>query len=230
MFKIRASAAGKIMTNPRSKSETLSQTCITFLEEWHFGFKYGRIQDIVTDPMIKGRLVEEASITLLQKYEKNKILYRKNEDHLSNDWATGTPDLVSKDEVVDIKSAWDFWTFQKAQGPYTKGGNLTDYGWQLMVYMWLTGKKKARLAYCLVNTPDYLVEGECMRQKFKFPGIDIDSNEDYLSLCDNIRANHFVDDIPEQDRVKTWEVEYDESKIEALKDRVEECRNYIESL
>ena len=33
-FKIRASCAGLIMTNPRSKSETLSKTCITYLEIW----------------------------------------------------------------------------------------------------------------------------------------------------------------------------------------------------
>ena len=33
-FKIRCSAIGKIMTNPRSKTETLSKTTKTYLEEW----------------------------------------------------------------------------------------------------------------------------------------------------------------------------------------------------
>ena len=33
-FKCRASALGKLMTNPRSKSETLSQTTKSYLEEW----------------------------------------------------------------------------------------------------------------------------------------------------------------------------------------------------
>jgi len=33
-FKIRASGAGSIMTNPRSKTELLSQTTTTFVYDW----------------------------------------------------------------------------------------------------------------------------------------------------------------------------------------------------
>lgn len=32
-FKIRASATGKLMVNPRSKSETLSETTKTYVQE-----------------------------------------------------------------------------------------------------------------------------------------------------------------------------------------------------
>ena len=33
-FKCRASSAGKLATNPRSKTETLSETTKTFAKEW----------------------------------------------------------------------------------------------------------------------------------------------------------------------------------------------------
>jgi len=34
LFKARASSSGKLMTKPRSKSEVLSKTTKSYLEEW----------------------------------------------------------------------------------------------------------------------------------------------------------------------------------------------------
>ena len=40
-FKCRASALGHLMTNARSKSETLSQTTKSYLQEWYKEQIYG---------------------------------------------------------------------------------------------------------------------------------------------------------------------------------------------
>ena len=46
IFKIRASASGKLMVNPRSKLETLSETTKTYVKEWAKEHIYG-VKNIV---------------------------------------------------------------------------------------------------------------------------------------------------------------------------------------
>jgi hypothetical protein len=41
MLKVRCSALGAIMTNPRSKTETLSETTKTYVKEMVLEHKYG---------------------------------------------------------------------------------------------------------------------------------------------------------------------------------------------
>lgn len=124
-FKIRCSAIGQIMTEARSKSEPLSETTKTYLLEWWVGEKYGRTKDVSNKYIEKGLAVEEDSITLLSLTDR--AMYLKNEKYYSDEHLTGTPDIVTADEVIDIKSAWDIWTFHKSKfGPITKA-----YWWQV---------------------------------------------------------------------------------------------------
>jgi len=223
MFKIRASAAGQIMASPTANKIPIG--ALTYADTWHIEQKYGRRAQVVTDQMQKGIVVEEKSITLLT--DVTDVLYQKNKENLSNEWATGTPDIVNNDLVVDIKSAWDFHSFFKAEGVETKTGLLTGYGWQLMVYMWLTGKKRATLAYCLVDTPEDIYLGLEYSARWKFQGLD--ENPEYDKYCAELRKLHHFDDMPKEDRVRTWSLDYDEEKIEQLKNRVELIREYLKT-
>lgn len=222
-FKIRASAVGDIMAYP--DKDKLPAGAITYAEQWYLEQKYGRRQIAVTDQMQKGILVEEQSITLLTDH--TNILFRKNKENLSNEWVTGTPDLISQDEVVDIKTAWDFWSFHKAEGVFTKSGLLTNYGWQLMAYMWLTGKEKSRLSYCLINTPEEMLLHMEYSARWKFQGMD--ENPDYEKYCQELRKLHTFDDIPKEKRVRLWELNFDKERIEQLKSRVELVRKYLKN-
>jgi len=224
MFKIRCSAIGKIMAYP--DKDKLPVGAITYADEWHLEQKYGRRQIFVTDQVQKGIMVEEQSITLLTDH--TNVLYRKNKENLYNEWLTGTPDIVNDDFVVDIKSAWDFWSFHKAEGVFTKSGLLTDYGWQLMGYMMLTGKKKAMLAYCLVNTPTEMVMSMEYSARWKFQGLD--ENPDYDKYCEELRKLHTFDDMPKEERVRLWNLAYDEERIQQLKSRVELVRKYLKEV
>ena len=149
-FKIRCSAIGLIMTEPRSKSETLSQTCISYLEQWVKEQFYNTKKQINSKYLTKGNEVE---IEAIEYYADVKDLgfVLKNQDYFENDFITGTPDLITNGIVYDFKSSWDCFTFPLFETKVDK-----NYEAQLQGYMALTGLQKAKLVYTLQNTPDEL--------------------------------------------------------------------------
>ena len=219
-FKVRCSALGKVMTSPRSKSEILSQTAKTYVEEQVLLAKYGIVKTFNSRYTDKGNLVEDESIKLASEVlELGFIL--KNDEHFTNDWVTGTPDVNTANYVLDVKSSWDATTF-----PFfaTEIPNK-DYYYQLQGYMWLTGKQKSLLVYCLVNTPLDMVQDEIRRAHW-----NANLLEESLDLIDEVQKRHNFDHIPDNRRVKVFEVERDDEVIEQIKERVELCREYYETL
>ena len=59
MLKIRCSSIGKIMTNSRSKTETLSKTCKTYLQELAIEEMYGKRKEFSSRYTDKGNAVED---------------------------------------------------------------------------------------------------------------------------------------------------------------------------
>jgi len=219
-FRVRCSALGKIMTSPRSKSEILSQTAKTYVEEQVLQAKYGIVKTFNSRYTDKGNLVEDESIKLASDVLDLGFLY-KNDEHFTNDWVTGTPDVNTNDILLDVKSSWDATTF-----PFFATEIPTkDYFYQLQGYMWLTGKQKSLLVYCLVNTPLDMVQDEIRRAHWNANLLD-----ESLDLIDEVQKRHNFDHIPDNRRVKVFEVERDDEVIEQIKERVELCREYYETL
>lgn len=150
-FKIRASAAGKLMTNPRAKTDKLSQTTISYLKEWYLEQIYGIRNEIESKYIRKGIELEDEAINAVIEW-LNLPFVLKNENDFEDDNFTGTPDLILEDEIIDIKCSWDVFTFPILE---TEIPN-SDYFYQLQVYMHLTGKRKALLVYVLLDTPQHL--------------------------------------------------------------------------
>ena len=150
IFKIRCSAIGQIMANSRTKGQ-LSKTAQSYAQEWVKEQIYGRRKDISSKYMTKGNIVEDESIDFLAEAQDYGFLV-KNEQHFENDFLTGTPDVITKDEVIDMKNSWDCFTFPL----FAKELPNKDYWWQLQGYMALTGLSKAKLVYTLMNTPEEL--------------------------------------------------------------------------
>lgn len=219
-FRVRCSTLGKVMTSPRSKSEILSQTAKTYVEEQVLLAKYGIVKTFNSRYTDKGNLVEDESIKLASEVlELGFIL--KNDEHFSNDWVTGTPDVNTANLILDVKSSWDATTF-----PFFATEIPTkDYYYQLQGYMWLTGKQKSLLVYCLVNTPLDMVQDEIRRAHW-----NANLLEESLDLIDEVQKRHNFDHIPDNRRVKVFEVERDDEVIEQIKERVELCREYYETL
>ena len=172
-FKCRASALGKLMTSPRSKSETLSQTTKSYLEEWVKEQIYGVKKQINSKYIQKGLALEDTAIEFYSVAE-NKSFMIKNIDHFEDDFFTGTPDCIFEDVVYDFKTSWDCYTFPLFDEVPDMG-----YYYQLQVYMHLMGLKKAKLVYTLQDTPDYLTYEELVsyshvENKYRIKEFDID--------------------------------------------------------
>ena len=219
-MKVRCSQIGKIMTNPRKSGEVLSQTAKSYVEEIVLKEKYGIRKEFSSRYTDKGNEVEEESIALVNDVLNFKFIY-KNDEHFTNDWITGTPDVNTDEVLIDVKSSWDASTFPWFE---TELPNK-DYYYQLQGYMWLTGKNESILAYCLIDTPSEMVEDEIRRAHWKFHIID-ESQE----LREEIEAKHKFSHIPKNRRVKYWFVQKDEAVIEQIKERVELCREYYNLL
>ena len=220
MLKIRCSAIGKIMTNARSKSEVLSKTCKSYLQELAIEEMYGIKKEFSSRYTDKGNEVERHSIDLAQKQLDLGFMY-KNTEHFENKYITGTPDVNTESCLLDVKSSYDASTFPF----FAEEIPNKDYYYQLQGYMALTGKRKSVLAYCLINTPYQIVEDEIRREHWKHHLID-ESEE----LRSEVEARHNFDHIPAEKRIKTFEVRYDKDVVKAIYDRVEECRKYYETL
>lgn len=169
-FKIRCSAIGLIMTEARSKSEPLSQTCISYLEQWVKEQLYNTKKQINSKYLTKGNEVEVEAIEYYAE-AKNLGFVLKNQDDFENDFITGTPDLITNGIVYDFKSSWDCFTFPLFETKVDK-----NYEAQLQGYMNLTGLQKAKLVYTLQNTPDQLQWDEPI---------------DYSIYPDNLRIKEF---------------------------------------
>ena len=219
-MKIRSSAIGKIMTNPKTKGESLSQTTKTYLQELAVQEVYGIRKEFSSRYTDKGNEVEELSIALCNDVLGLGFIY-KNEEHFSNDWITGTPDVNTNEILLDVKSSWDATTF-----PFfdTELKNK-DYFYQLQGYLWLTNKTESLLCYCLIDTPLQIVEDEIRREHWKASLI-----EESLDLRAFVQAKHTFGHIPKEKRVKTFRIAKDDEVIESIKTRIEECREYYNEL
>jgi hypothetical protein len=219
-MKIRCSAIGKIMTNPKTKGESLSQTTKTYLQELAVEEIYGIRKEFSSRYTDKGNEVEELSISLCNDVLDLGFIY-KNEEYYSNDWITGTPDVNTDEILLDVKSSWDATTF-----PFfdTELKNK-EYFYQLQGYLWLTNKTEALLCYCLIDTPLQIVEDEIRREHWKASLI-----EESLDLRAFVQAKHTFGHIPKEKRLKTFKIAKDEVVIESIKTRIEECREYYNNL
>jgi len=229
MFKIRCSAIGHIMTDPRTKAAKeageLSDTAKTHLIDIFVAKKYGRHSDTINKYVVKGLAVEEDAITLYS--ELRRKVFIKNEIELQNEYLRGTPDLFEGDDIysatkiIDIKSSFDIYTFMRAK--YAKAINK-DYYYQLQGYMALTGAKEADLVYCLVNTPNQMILDEQRRLQWKLNVLD---NDEILEEgFQEIEFNMTYDDIPKHERVFKINIKRDDEVIEEIYARVERCRKY----
>jgi hypothetical protein len=219
-MKIRCSQLGKIMTTPRSKSEVLSQTAKTYVEELAKEHLFGIKKVFKSRYTDKGNEVEEKAIELTEEVLGFEFL-SKNEEYFENEWIKGTPDIITHSLVIDCKSSWsgDTFPFFETELPNK------DYYYQVMGYMWLTGKKNALISYCLINTPEEIVNDEIRRTAWgKY---EIEPSEETIR---DVVALHSFDHIPKDRRVKAFHVEYNEGVVNEMKTRIEHCRTYFNEL
>ena len=199
-FKIRCSAIGQIMANSRSKTEVLSKTTQSYVQDWMKEQIYGGQKFTGNKYTEKGLEMEDESIDYFSE-ELGLGFLAKNTVKYQNEFMTGTPDLIHNGVIIDMKNSWDHWTFPLFEDKIP----TKDYYWQLQGYMALTTLKKAKLVYTLMETPTDL----------------LNQWTDVPYEYDNLEAKY---------RIKVFEVERNDDDIQKIYDRVEECRDYIKTL
>lgn len=195
---IRCSSLGKIMTEPKTKTEgILSVGAKTYIRELAQQEILGVDFEFSSKETQKGIEVEDQSIALLNRVRGLSLV--KNTERKSNGLITGECDLYDAERKRghDLKSSWSAKTFP---------GWVVDcedklYEWQMRGYMLLWDADEWEVNYALVDTPERLIGFEPL-------------------------AMHVVSHIPEHMRLTSWTIQRDFAKERAIADKVEAAREY----
>lgn len=214
-FKIRASACGNIMG-----VRGLGKTGETYCKDWLKGKVYNRVREIDNKYTQKGNEVEDNSIDFIcEQLDLGFVL--KNERFYSNDFCQGTPDIVLPELIIDVKNSWDTHTFPLFERELPN----KDYYYQAQVYMELVGVENYKVVYVLSDTPEHLIEKEAYWY-CKNNGYD----ELDLDILDEFTRKMTYSDIPDHLKLKVFDIQRNQKDIDLIKERVNECRDYIKVL
>lgn len=195
---IRCSSLGKIMTEPKTKTEgILSVGAKTYIRELAQQEILGVEFSFSSKETEKGIEVEDESIALLNRVRGLSLA--KNTERKSNGLITGECDLYDAERKRghDLKSSWSAKTFP---------GWVVDcedklYEWQMRGYMLLWDADEWEVNFVLLDTPERLIGFEPL-------------------------AMHVVSHIPEHMRLTSWTIQRDFAKERAIAEKVEAAREY----
>jgi hypothetical protein len=214
---------GQIMTDGRSKNDPFGETCKKALLSCFIEKIYGRRRDISNQYIQKGLAVEEDSLTLYSLV--TKTFYKKNTSQFTNDFFIGTPDIIDGGLIIDIKSSWSIHTFHDVLiNPLNKA-----YFFQGQAYLDLLNADTFKLAYCLVNTPEVMVN-DAKRKLLWNMGVVSDEDSDYKKAAEQLEKEMTFDDIPREKRYIEFTIERDQKAIDSMHARIELCREFLNDL
>ena len=195
---IRCSSLGKIMAEPRTKTEgVLSVGARTYIRELAQQEILGVDFEFSSKETQKGIEVEDESIALLNRVRGLSLV--KNTERKSNGLISGECDLYDAERKRghDLKSSWSAKTFP---------GWVADcedklYEWQMRGYMWLWDADEWEVNFVLLDTPERLIGFEPLQM-------------------------HIVSHIPEHMRLTSWTIQRDFDKERAIVEKVKAAREY----
>lgn len=147
-MKWRASQIGKLMTTSRSKTDVLSQTAKSYIEQLAKEDFFGYTSPLVNRYLDKGINQELESINLLNSVRFEN--YEKNTQRIENEFLTGECDILTNDSIIDIKTSWSLDTFPELPEDI----DSKEYEWQGRAYMLLFNRFEFELVFCMVSTWD----------------------------------------------------------------------------
>lgn len=198
----RASSIGKLMTEPKSKTDgPLSVGAKTYIRELAAQDILGIDFVVSSKPMQKGIECEETAIKLLNNVRG--IWLSKNTERRMLNGITGECDLFDQENKRghDIKCSWSASTFP------ILAIDCKDslYEWQMRAYMMLWDAQEWSVDYCLVDTPENLIGYEP-------------------------KEMHTFWHIPESHRITSWIVTRDADKEKAMVEKVKHANDYYDQV
>lgn len=223
-----AKAALEMSEKMKAKSDELkpkidipffSESCQNRLIQIYTEVTTGRTKNIQSKYMEKGLHVEEDAITLYSLL--NKRMFKKNTVRLDNGYINGEMDFEDGPDIsVDAKSNWDVFTFDKTAIKKID----KNYEWQGQCYMWLFNKKIHRIAYCLLNTPDFLIKGQLRKIENELP------EDQWAEAKQEVMRLNIYDDLPIERKVRTFEIKRSDDAIDQIKANVPKWRYFLNNI
>lgn len=222
---IHCSSIGKLIIEPKSKQDkeegNLSATAKSHLIEVYARELYDFKKELNNKYITKGNEVEQQGIDELSLQLRYPI--EKNEEVFSSEYFIGTPDVITKNMVFDVKSSYDWLTFLS---------NIPSeldpmYEAQVNGYLDLLGYDTGYIAYVLLDTP------ESIRNKEKFyllSSMDVISEESpsFVKAWEEKEKNMIFSNHPIEDRILLFEVKKDQELLEKAKQKVVKARQFLE--
>lgn len=224
-IKIHCSSLGKILVEPQKKEDkeagNLSSTAKGHLIEVYAKEFYNFQKELNNKYITKGNEVEQEGIDTLSLQLRYPI--QKNEEVFSNKFFIGTPDVITKNMVFDVKSSFDWLTFLS---------NIPSkldpmYVAQVNGYLDLLGYDTGYIAYVLLDTP------ESIRNKEKFyllSSMDVISEESpaFVKAWEEKEKNMIFSHHPIEERILLFEVKKDQELLDKAKQKVIKARQFLE--
>lgn len=212
---------------PKRYDDPLPAGAKSYLKRLYGYLKYGKwsaSKDKGNKYTEKGKLAEPDSIALINFLDDAK--YVKNDVRVENEFLSGIPDIIDESNgvprIIDVKSSWDWETFAENIG---KPLNPL-YWWQLQGYMDVKGFEVGEVSYCLVDTPESIINDEKIKLAKRMDALTIESPE--YRLAEALLVNNLTfSDIPAIERRLKYPVERDQDAIDKIHSKVPKCRDYL---
>lgn len=203
------------MTKPKSGTG-LSETAKTYCRDWLKQQLYNRRKTFTSKYTDKGNFVESQAIEYLESALGWDFAV-KNDRRVYGEFIEGECDVILNDRIVDIKCSYDCFTFPLFDTVIPE----KDYEYQIRGYMYLYGKPKGEVIFCLMDMPEDMIQKE-VRWKL---------GEEYTKeQYDKFYSTFIYSDLPDNLRIKRFEFDHDIEIIKSIEERVLECREYIKHL
>lgn len=208
----------------RDAPPQISEGAKTRVKEQFLADRFGINREFWSKETDKGNECEDESIKLYSRVTGNFGI-KKNEKQFENDFFKGTPDIITQDAVIDIKTSFSGSTF-----PWFENELPEDsYFYQVQAYLYLTGRQNGFVAYCLTNSNDDQIQDEVRREAWRQKIID-PTDEQLTEIENKVYSQMTFDHIADELRVKIYEVKRDENIINEMIERVKLCRDYYKEL
>jgi len=218
----------------RDAPPELSDTAKALVRKVWLRNEKGIYDTIKSKYLDKGIFKEEDSISLVTEVEG--VLYVKNEERIENEYFTGECDIIKDFEhkrlIIDTKTSWSAQTFMESK-------STLDYEVQGQIYMELFNADEFELKFCLVDTPENLVQREKDTAKWKYFSGDMTDDElnkmEVLMqpIYDQIDRNMVYSDNPtitKEECIKTFYFKRDKDMYAKLVEKVKLARIYYATL
>jgi hypothetical protein len=211
----------------------LSVGCMSKLKEIYIREKYHKqvvsIGKDYSPAILNGVLSENKSLNMVS--ELDGVKYRIHKGLVKDKFLKGILDAFSGNSIKKAKKVMEIKTCQNMQSLVSliKDEEVrSNYYWQLMGYLAMTGADEGEICHCVVTYPERIINDEIQRflhkvKPFGFDGEYIDRE------IERIRFNLSFDEIPIEQRVVRFSVSRNDDDVKNIREKVKTCRKWLNS-